>query len=69
MLKPMNVLKANLLSSIKAKQDFLLRNEQLAVFENAVCEVVGRYKIDWGPPLHRWKWRLCRRRPAFCGKT
>jgi len=45
MLRPMQVLEANLLSSIKAKQDFLLLNEQLTVFENAVCEVVARYKI------------------------
>ena len=45
MLRPIHVLETNLLLSIKAKQDFMLLNEQLEVFENAVREVVARYKV------------------------
>ena len=44
MLRPIQMLENNLLLSIKAKQDFMLLNEQLEVFANAVREVVARYK-------------------------
>lgn len=44
MLRPIQVLKNNLCLSIKTKQGFMLLNERLEVFENAVREVVARYK-------------------------
>lgn len=37
------ILKKNLIASIEAKQRFLLQDDQLAVFDKAVQEVVDRY--------------------------
>ncbi len=44
MLGATKVLRTNLLLSIKAKQEFLLLSDQLEIFEQAVREVVVRYK-------------------------
>lgn len=38
------ILKKNLITSIEAKQRFLLQDDQLAVFDKAVQEVVDRYR-------------------------
>jgi D-sedoheptulose 7-phosphate isomerase len=38
------ILKKNLIASIEAKQRFLLQDDQLAVFDKAVQEVVDRYR-------------------------
>ncbi len=38
-------LKKNMMASIEAKQRFLLLDDQLAVFEKAVQEVVDRYRL------------------------
>lgn len=38
------ILKKNLITSIEAKQSFLLQEDQLAVFDKAVVEVVDRYR-------------------------
>jgi D-sedoheptulose 7-phosphate isomerase len=38
------LLKKNLIASIKAKQSFMLQVDQMAVFEKAVHEVVNRYR-------------------------
>lgn len=38
------ILRKNLAASIAAKQKFLEENEQIAIFEQAVSEVVARYK-------------------------
>ncbi len=38
------ILRKNLVASIAAKQKFLEENEQIAIFEQAVSEVVARYK-------------------------
>lgn len=38
------LLKKNLIASIEAKQNFLLQDSQLAVFDKAVQEVVNRYR-------------------------
>jgi D-sedoheptulose 7-phosphate isomerase len=39
-----NTLKKNLSASIEAKQHFLLQDDQLAVFDKAVQEIVDRYR-------------------------
>jgi hypothetical protein len=39
-----DTLKKNLIASIEAKQSFLLQDDQLAVFDKAVQEVVDRYR-------------------------
>lgn len=39
-----DILKKNLIASIEAKQRFLLQDDQLAVFDKAVQEVVDRYR-------------------------
>jgi len=41
---PTEILKKNLTASIEAKQRFLLQDDQLAVFDQAVREVVSRYR-------------------------
>lgn len=38
------ILKKNLIASIEAKQRFLLQDDQLAVFDKAVQEIVDRYR-------------------------
>lgn len=38
------LLKKNLIASIEAKQNFLLQDNQMAVFDKAVQEVVNRYR-------------------------
>lgn len=45
MLNNIETLKKNMTASIEAKQRFLLLDDQLAVFERAVNEVVDRYRI------------------------
>lgn len=42
--KTEEVLRKNLAASIEAKQNFLKQNEQISIFEQAVAEVVARYK-------------------------
>lgn len=44
MLSTIETLKKNLLASIDAKQSFLRQNSQIMVFEDAVNEVVKRYR-------------------------
>ena len=44
MPKTIETLKKNLIASIEAKQRFLLLDDQLAVFDRAVSEVVDRYR-------------------------
>ena len=44
MLNATELLKKNLIASIEAKQNFLLQDSQLAVFDKAVQEVVNRYR-------------------------
>jgi len=39
-----DILKTNLISSIEAKQRFQLLDDQLAVFDKSVQEVVDRYR-------------------------
>jgi len=41
---PTEILKKNLIASIEAKQRFFLQDDQLAVFDKAVREVVDRYR-------------------------
>ena len=41
---PTEILKKNLTASIEAKQRFLLQDDQLAVFDKAVRDVVDRYR-------------------------
>ena len=43
MNKPSEILKKNILDSIEAKQLFLLQEEQLDIFDNAVSELIKTY--------------------------
>jgi D-sedoheptulose 7-phosphate isomerase len=45
MMTTTETLKKNMMASIEAKQRFLLLDDQLAVFEKAVQEVVDRYRL------------------------
>lgn len=45
MLTTTETLKKNMVASIEAKQHFLLMDEQFAVFDKAVNEVVNRYRL------------------------
>jgi D-sedoheptulose 7-phosphate isomerase len=45
MLSIIETLKKNMMASIEAKQSFLLLDDQLAVFDKAVNEVVERYRL------------------------
>ena len=44
MLNTTEILKKNMIASIEAKQRFLFLDDQLAVFDKAVSEVVDRYR-------------------------
>ena len=45
MLNPTETLTKNMMASIEAKQRFLFLDDQLAVFDKAVNEVVDRYRL------------------------
>jgi D-sedoheptulose 7-phosphate isomerase len=44
MLEPLKLLRRNVQFSIEAKESFVSQDDQMAVFERAVLEVIARYK-------------------------